>query len=261
MRAKHEIATRTGVLSLSTFPVIEIFGPTLQGEGPLVGTPVAFVRLGGCDYRCAWCDSMHAVLPEEVRANAVAMSSSDIVDQLQNLSFLPQWIVISGGNPVLHDLSPLVSALTQLHRYVAVETQGTLYKEWLRECHSIAVSPKPPSSRMVTNWKKLDHFFDYLLDHRELDNWPTPHSQPRVFLKVVVFDDADLCFAEDVRARYPRVPLYLLLGTDVGMSARDDLLDRLRDFLIPEAFKRPVLRDAIISCQQHVLLWGHLKGV
>jgi 7-carboxy-7-deazaguanine synthase len=41
--------------------ISEIFGPTIQGEGVLIGLPTVFVRTGGCDYRCSWCDSLHAV--------------------------------------------------------------------------------------------------------------------------------------------------------------------------------------------------------
>ncbi len=44
--------------------ISEIFGPTVQGEGPLIGRPTVFVRTGGCDYRCGWCDTLYAVLPE-----------------------------------------------------------------------------------------------------------------------------------------------------------------------------------------------------
>ena len=44
--------------------VSEIFGPTVQGEGPLIGKPTVFVRTGGCDYRCNWCDTLYAVLPK-----------------------------------------------------------------------------------------------------------------------------------------------------------------------------------------------------
>ena len=44
--------------------VSEIFGPTIQGEGVLIGLPTVFVRTGGCDYRCSWCDSLHAVDPK-----------------------------------------------------------------------------------------------------------------------------------------------------------------------------------------------------
>ena len=48
---------------MSQLRIAEVFGPTIQGEGALIGEPTVFVRTGGCDYRCAWCDSMHAVDP------------------------------------------------------------------------------------------------------------------------------------------------------------------------------------------------------
>ena len=41
-------------------PVAEIFGPTIQGEGPHVGMQTLFVRVAGCDFKCAWCDSKFA---------------------------------------------------------------------------------------------------------------------------------------------------------------------------------------------------------
>ena len=50
--------------SSSLISVSEIFGPTIQGEGSLIGTQTIFVRTGGCDYRCSWCDTGYAVLPE-----------------------------------------------------------------------------------------------------------------------------------------------------------------------------------------------------
>lgn len=42
---------------LSKVPVLEIFGPTIQGEGMVVGQKTMFVRTAGCDYSCSWCDS------------------------------------------------------------------------------------------------------------------------------------------------------------------------------------------------------------
>ena len=42
---------------LSRIPVIEIFGPTIQGEGAVIGLKTMFVRTAGCDYSCSWCDS------------------------------------------------------------------------------------------------------------------------------------------------------------------------------------------------------------
>ncbi len=60
----------------SEIRISEIFGPTIQGEGALIGQPTVFVRTGGCDYRCAWCDSLHAV-DSRMRAEWRAMSTDE----------------------------------------------------------------------------------------------------------------------------------------------------------------------------------------
>src|SRR5438477_1924010 len=111
--------TRGGV---TTFPVIEVFGPTIQGEGAEAGLPTHFVRLGGCDYRCSWCDTLYAVLPDEVRRNSTGMTPPEIVVRLQELGATTPWITLSGGNPALHQLGPLVDALHAASYFVAVET-------------------------------------------------------------------------------------------------------------------------------------------
>jgi len=63
--------------------ISEIFGPTVQGEGPLIGQPTVFVRTGGCDYRCVWCDTLYAVLPEH-RSEWVLMKPTEIEDASTN---------------------------------------------------------------------------------------------------------------------------------------------------------------------------------
>src|SRR3954470_13694941 len=92
-----------------TFPVIEIFGPTIQGEGAEAGLPTHFVRLGGCDFRCSWCDTIYAVEPAQVRAHAQPMSGAQIVDAVSTLPGRPQWVTVSGGNPALHEFGDCVS--------------------------------------------------------------------------------------------------------------------------------------------------------
>ena len=51
--AGHPVRSTTA----RTIAISEIFGPTIQGEGALIGKPTVFVRTGGCDYRCSWCDT------------------------------------------------------------------------------------------------------------------------------------------------------------------------------------------------------------
>ena len=57
---------RTG--AARTFPVLEVFGPVLQGEGRMIGAQTHFVRFGYCDFHCAWCDTLYAVEPAQVQA-------------------------------------------------------------------------------------------------------------------------------------------------------------------------------------------------
>lgn len=62
--ATEETRLARGESVRGTIAVSEIFGPTVQGEGAVIGKPTVFVRTGGCDYPCSWCDSKFAVLPE-----------------------------------------------------------------------------------------------------------------------------------------------------------------------------------------------------
>ena len=82
---------------MKPFPVVEIFGPIIQGEGPPIGVPTMFVRFGGCDYRCEWCDTTLRVLPEEVKKNSTRMTVEQIVEKV-NQSQYCEWVIFSGGN-------------------------------------------------------------------------------------------------------------------------------------------------------------------
>src|SRR5947208_16309904 len=62
--------------------ISEIFGPTIQGEGPLIGRPTVFVRTAGCDYRCRWCDTLYAVLPR-YRKEWRAMASLELFARIE----------------------------------------------------------------------------------------------------------------------------------------------------------------------------------
>jgi len=230
--------------SAKTFPIVETFGPVLQGEGRMIGTPTLFVRLGYCDYQCSWCDTLYAVLPEHVRASSTPMTATQIRDRLRELDATVPWVTLSGGNPVMHDLAELVALLHAEGRKMAVETQGTVFRDWVRECEVVTVSPKPPSSGMETNVIQLDRFA----------------ALPNANLKVVIFDAADLAYARHVHRRYRGVPCYLQVGNRVGTDDRDALLAKL-DWLGHQALADPALQDAIVLPQLHVLLYGNRRGV
>jgi 7-carboxy-7-deazaguanine synthase len=236
-----------------TLPVVEIFGPTVQGEGPDAGVPAYFVRFGGCDYRCVWCDSMHAVDPAEVRTNAEHLTTEQIVRRITELPTGPNLVVLSGGNPALLDLYALVVALKRNGRRVAVETQGSRWRDWLATVDRLVISPKPPSSGMAgpDEMAALQAFMGNAI------------SSSAPALKIVVFDQADLDWAAARHRDHPQLPLFLSAGTDVGLPD-EETIGRLREryrWLCETVARRADLRAVSVLPQLHVIAWGTAKGV
>jgi 7-carboxy-7-deazaguanine synthase len=238
---------------VNRFPVVEVFGPTVQGEGALAGVPTAFVRFGGCDYRCSWCDSLHAVLPEAVR-EAPRMTGDEVLEALDGIG--ASWVTLSGGNPALLELGDLVSALQASGRGVAIETQGSVWRDWLGRVDLLTVSPKPPSSEMAS--PEHDAETAAFLDRAAA-------AAARVVLKIVVFDEADYEWAREFHERWPALPFHLSCGTSpprAGESHTETLCllgERYR-WLCERAAGDPAMIDATILPQLHVIAWGHEKG-
>lgn len=257
-------ATEQSAFSTKTFPVVEIFGPTIQGEGALAGQLTMFVRFGGCDFSCSWCDSSHAVLPEEVRKAAKMTAQQIVFDLLARADpHYMLWVTLSGGNPALHGLNFLVDQLHSFGFRVAVETQGSMYKPWLNKVDLITISPKPPSSGMVNTG--LEEFTKHLQEDVYAQG-----RKPRVSLKVPIWDEADLDFARALHKRYPAIPFYLSVVTAMGGlhgdfdgGRIDDKLEVIARYgwLVDRVIGDQGFTDlAGVFPQLHVLLWGHDRG-
>lgn len=239
---------------VKTFPVVEIFGPTIQGEGSEAGVPTHFIRLGGCDYRCSWCDTMYAVDPTTVRANSRKLSAEQIVEEINARPPGPAWVTISGGNPALHEFGRCVDLLQAAGLKVSVETQGSVWREWLRTVDRLTISPKPPSSEMATpgNEAQFTRFME------RLDS----ATQARATLKVVCFNEVDLAWAKSTAAAWPDLPFYLSAGTPVPAEAnvRDAVGERYA-WLCERVATDPALREVRVLPQLHVIAWKGAKGV
>jgi 7-carboxy-7-deazaguanine synthase len=234
----------------ATVPVVEVFGPTIQGEGWPAGLPTYFVRLGGCDYRCAWCDSLHAVLPEHVR-EAPRLTVEEIVARLGRTA---RWVTLSGGNPALHELTALVDELQARGQLVAVETQGSRWRDWLGDVDHLTISPKPPSSGEATP-KQTGQTYAFMERVRS--------SGVDASLKVVVFDAEDLRFALAAADLYNWLPFYVSVGTrSIEREPLEETAERYRD--VCELVARdgsPAAKRARVLPQLHVVAWGHRLGV
>lgn len=247
----------------SKFPVAEIFGPTIQGEGEHQGAPAYFVRFGGCDFRCEWCDTPHAVLPEAVR-HLPRRTSEEIRDALVSLPLGPSWVVLTGGNPALLQLSSLLDLLHEAQYLVSIETQGTKWRDWIHECDSICISPKPPSSGMARN--KVEPPLARFMSELSKGN-------SSYFFKVVVFDQADYEWAEKIHREYFWVPMFLSAGNDAGRTVgRPDRIDKRSNTQVAQDLIHKTrwlanrtmmdgnMRDVRVQAQTHVLLWGNERG-
>lgn len=141
---------------------------TLQGEGAHTGRAAYFIRLGGCDVGCVWCDvkdswdaSKH---PQKTVKDIVAEASA----------FPGRMVVITGGEPLMHDLLPLTKALHKAGFSINIETSGA--HPLSGELDWICLSPKKFKA-------------------------PLPGILPNAHeLKVVIFNKTDFEWAEQFAA-------------------------------------------------------------
>ena len=147
---------------MQSYPVMELFY-SLQGEGYHQGKAAFFIRLAGCDVGCVWCDvkdswdaSKHPVLSVEAIVAAAAAHPSRIA-------------IVTGGEPLLHQLEPLTTALKTAGFQTHIETSGSspMSGSWDWVC----LSPKKFKAALPEAIKAANE------------------------LKVVVFNNSDFAFA------------------------------------------------------------------
>lgn len=146
-----------------TYPVMESFY-TIQGEGHFQGHAAYFIRLGGCDVGCVWCDVKES-WPLDTHPK---VSIQQLIHDVQQTPC--KIVVITGGEPLMHDLNPLTKALQNAGYRTHIETSGVgeITGSWDWVCFS----PKK--------------FKD-----------PNPAIYPLVNeLKIVVFNKSDFKWAE-----------------------------------------------------------------
>jgi organic radical activating enzyme len=156
------------IIAVGVLPVMEHFY-TLQGEGFYQGQAAYFVRLGGCDVGCVWCD----VKESWNRDNHPLIPIEDLV---QNITDTPASIaVITGGEPLLHDLTELTSQLKKQGIRTHIETSG--------------------SSPLSGNW-------DWITLSPKKFKAPLPDVLSYANeLKIIVYNKSDFTWAEEYAAK------------------------------------------------------------
>jgi organic radical activating enzyme len=227
----------------ATYAVSELF-TSIQGEGEVIGIPSHFVRLYRCDLTCHWCDTKYTWLGQDHAVEGkeyASMATAEILGWLRGEPRAPL-VTITGGEPLLQPILPLVAALDAAGYQVLVETNGRHVPETplLDLVRHWAVSPKLRNAGLDVPWGPLD----WLGKTRNF------------YVKFVICDPAsDLPEVQQfVESRgLPRSKVILQPN---GLAADyEATLRRLAEFVRGNGYTYRVLP------QLHRLLWGLRRGV
>jgi 7-carboxy-7-deazaguanine synthase len=222
--------TRKGIILIGhtiALKLTETFH-SLQGEGPLTGIPMFFVRTNGCNLRCRWCDSKYTF--SGGREIALASILADVGNSWEH------WICFTGGEPLIQrDAEAFVKGVVDMGKSVLIETSGSvsIEKFVIYPNTVIDMDIKTPSSG--ESGSLLEKNLSFL---RKSD-----------YVKFVIEDLQDYNFAKEFLYRIPEgvrkifQPCY---GTDMKWIAENIISDRL---------------DVALMTQLHKQIWGEIPGV
>lgn len=231
--------------------VNEIFH-SLQGEGRLTGTPSIFIRLGGCNLACVFCDTPYA----SINAEGELMSVSEVVSQAKSLRANhpeTKHVVLTGGEPMLDDdLETLAATFRRLEYHITIETNGTLYRRL--ECDLISISPKLSSST-----PPVEKVGTLAAEHE------SARYRPEVIerliaeydyqLKFVVDSDADCREVEQFLAKHPSIPRSRVLLMPQGKTSIE--LEQKKEWILHQCEDMHVK----YCPRRHIEWFGSRRGV
>jgi 7-carboxy-7-deazaguanine synthase len=231
----------------ATLTVAEVFGPTVQGEGRTCGQRASFIRLGGCNLTCRWCDTPYTwdasryALREELRRRP----AGDLLAEV--LGHGTPVVVITGGEPLLQQGLPawerLLAGLGEAGREVEVETNGT-------------VPPGDLTARLVTRFNvspKLAHAGDPASRRIRPGAVSALLATGKAAFKFVCRGLSDLDEAR-ATARLLGIPPDLVQIMPEGTDP-DVLAARLRELAGPA-----IAAGYGLTPRLHILLWGDERG-
>lgn len=238
----------------------ECYGPVIQGEGLLAGTPSVFIRTSGCNLSCVWksfdntlskCDTPHTSIDLEKPSK---VSLEDLVDRVKEKKC--DHVVISGGEPYMQrELPNLVSLLSDSGYHVTIETNGTIYKE--TRANLISISPKLSSSshhqKRGIKHEKIRLNLGALINFINYSN--------RVQLKFVISSENDeieikkiLDYIEEHNNLTPIIGNYVYV---MPQGTTNEELNKSAKIAIPMAIKN----SWKYTDRLHIRLFGNIRGI
>ena len=159
------------------FPVMEYFY-SIQGEGVYAGQPAFFIRLGGCDVGCVWCDVKDSWDADKHPKKSIDFLLAEAMKQPSRI------LILTGGEPAMYDLTEVTQAFKNEGFRIHIETSGAY--ELIGNFDWVTFSPKKFKAPIVSAASQADE------------------------LKVVVFNKSDIAWAEEHQKMVPdNCKLYL----------------------------------------------------
>ncbi len=208
------------------FNVSEIFY-SLQGESTHIGKPCVFVRMQGCELRCAWCDTPYAL---EISQKEILMTSEKIIDKIN--SYNCNYVLFTGGEPLLQTgIHDLINYLAKTTYEVAVETNGHQDISALDKPVIKVMDLKPPSSDMER--------------HNNFENFKYLDSKDEI--KIIIADRNDYEWAKSIISKYK-----------LQKIVKSIILSPVFVQMPPETLAGWVLEDSLpvrMLLQMHKFIW------
>lgn len=203
---------------------------SIQGEGPLIGIPMIFVRTNRCNLRCKWCDSTYTF------EGGFEESVDKILKRLDD-SF-EQWVCLTGGEPLLQrDAIEFIRRVGALNKKVLVETGGSLdIAEYCDQSNTVIdMDVKTPSSG----------------EEKSIRIENLTYLRPTDYIKFVISDESDYAYFTDFISIHKEnincgIVVQPAWGTDLKWLTEAVLKDKLDIRVLP---------------QLHKLIWGEIPGV
>ncbi|MEA5534307.1 7-carboxy-7-deazaguanine synthase QueE [Crocosphaera sp. XPORK-15E] len=174
-----------------TYPIVETFH-SIQGEGTWMGVSAFFIRLAGCDVYCPWCDQK-----ESWTSKLSPQQSIKVLGEAAKQAN-PTIVIITGGEPLMHDLWPLTKELQSLGLRVHLETSGA--HAFSGQFDWVTFSPKPFKVPHESVYSHVNELKVVIANQKDLiwaeeqakklhpeaikylqPEWNSPQSQPLIF--------------------------------------------------------------------------------
>ena len=177
---------------------------SIEGEGIWAGFPSIFIRMSKCNLNCLYCD--------ENFDDYTRMSAKEIINKIKE--YPAKRVRITGGEPMLEDLTELMKELYFRYDHIAIETNGTIYdNDAFMSADLISADIKGPSSGEESDYKVIQKLYHRFKDKTEF--------------KFVIANMTDLVFYKEYREKIEGADIVLMCDSRINSKAKREIIDAI----------------------------------